>query len=634
MPLSARHRCAMPGLLVALALAGGAVASGCTTAPITPPPHIQHPPSTPKVSGPCEDFELDVTRVWSSETKAEISAGIVEVGGEWGQRVVLDVTTRLDAVSRGWVLMKQSVCKDHLVRKTLPAEAYNRISSCLDTVLVRQSTLLAIAQSPSRDALSKMSETLRNIGDELHVCRGRALDRTYDTATDFSRADAAGEEVRRTPDQKVRSLLAEAQTLKTLVQYDEAKLKAKQALDLTSELQLTRLRVDALVLSANVEKHLGNYPGSEALARRAVVRAEAASYAEGLFRAVRAMAGAQIAQAKYRSAELSAKRAKALAAEGSKEASDARFLLGRIYTRQADYPRALENYNAALEIDLVKLGRGHPDIGAIYNNIAVVYDAQGQYVQALAVYQKALDVYLAALGEDHPSTAAAYNNIGVVRRRQGDYAEALVVYQKALGIYVAALGEDHPATAISYSNIGLVYEGTGDYDRALTLYEKALRIEKKTLGNGHPDTAITYSHLGSVHDERGEYVRALAMYQTALDIKLKVFGEAHPSTSATYNNLGFVYEHQGDYDGALSMYEKALAIDRKVLPEGHPESVPPHHNIGRVSEKQGNFERALSMYKKTLSIRRQAHGEGHKKTVAAQRDIQRLCDGGYRPACD
>lgn len=634
MSLRARRRCEMPGVLVALALVGGAVGSGCATAPMTPPPHLERPPSTPKVAGPCEDFELDVRRVWSSETKAEISAGIVGVGGEWGQRVVLDVTTRLDAVSRGWVLMKESVCKDHLVRKTLPAEAYNRIASCLDTVLVRQSTLLAIAQSPSRDALSKMSETLQNIGDELHWCRGRALDRTYDTAADFSRADATGEEVRRTPDQQARSLLAEAQTLKTLVQYDAAKLKAKQALALTSEHQLALLRVDALVLSANLERHLGNYRGSEALARRAVVRAEAASYAEGLFRAVRVMAGAQIGQAKYKSAELSAKRAKALAAEGSKEASDAFFLLGRLYSRQAEYPRALENYNASLEIDLVKLGRGHPDIGAIYNNIAVVYDAQGEYSQALAVYEKALDIYLAALGEDHPATAAAYNNIGVVLRRQGDNAKALAVYQKALGIYVAALGEEHPSAAISYSNIGRVYEGKGDYERALALYQKALRIEEKALGKGHPDTAITYGHLGSVHDERGEYDSALAMYQTALDIKLRVFGEAHPSTSITYNNLGFVYEHQGDFDGALSMYEKALAIDRKVLPEGHPESAPPHHNIGRVSEKQGNLERALAMYKKTLSIRRQALGEEHKKTVAARRDIQRLCDGGYRPACD
>jgi tetratricopeptide (TPR) repeat protein len=619
--------------VLALVTFAGVSVGGCGTAPLAPPTSMRAP-DPPRAKGPCEDFELDVKRVWSSQTKADVKAGIIEVGGEWGQAVSLEVTTKLDALSRGWVMMKQSACRDHLIRKVLPAEAYNRISSCLNTVLVDQGTLLAIAHSPSRDAIAQMNETLRAIGDELQSCGSRALDETYEAAADFSKADAAGQQVTETPDQRVRDLLAQARTLRALVQYDDAKVTAEKALALAKEHGLARLQVNALIHLASIENRLGHYSGSEYLARQAVRKAEAESSSEELFSAVLALGDAQMSQAKFRGAEASAERARALAKVGSEDAANAGYLLGRIYSDQGKYAQALAMYREALQIDRELFGDDHPDVGTIYNNIAVVYDGQGDSVQALAMYRKALDIHLQAVGPNHPGIAAAYNNIGVVHRRQREYALALEAHNKALDIKRKTLGEGHPATAASYSNIGLVYESQGDHARAITLYQKALEIERETLGEEHPDTAISYGNLASAYDEQGDYVVALALYKKALEIKRRALGDKHPSTSISYNNIGLVYEHQGDSAKALAMYRKAAAIDREVLGENHPEAAAPYYNMARVYNDQRDYVRALPLYRKALEIERTTLGEDHPDTVATREDVKRLCDTGFRPACD
>jgi tetratricopeptide (TPR) repeat protein len=258
---------------------------------------------------------------------------------------------------------------------------------------------------------------------------------------------------------------------------------------------------------------------------------------------------------------------------------------GLKYYYLAEYNKALEYYNKALDLQIVTLGEKHKDTASSYNNIGSVYSKLGDYVQALEYYNKALELQIATLGEKHKDTANSYNNIGVVYRKLGDYVQALEYYNKSLEIRKEVLGEKHQDTASSYNNIGVVYRKLGDYVQALEYYNKALEIRKELLGEKHQDTATSYNNIGNVFNGLEKYKEALENYNKSLEIQKELLGEKHPDTATSYNNIGVVYAELGKYNEALENYNKALEIRKERLGEKHPDTKQTKENIKIAKQK-------------------------------------------------
>lgn len=90
---------------------------------------------------------------------------------------------------------------------------------------------------------------------------------------------------------------------------------------------------------------------------------------------------------------------------------------GIIYNRNGDVEAAIDDFNAALEID--------SGIGEAYLNRGNSYFLSGQYDAALADYETAL-----ANGVNKPW--AAWYNIGLAHEAKQNKAEARAAYEKAL----------------------------------------------------------------------------------------------------------------------------------------------------------------------------------------------------------
>jgi len=255
---------------------------------------------------------------------------------------------------------------------------------------------------------------------------------------------------------------------------------------------------------------------------------------------------------------------------------------GFAFSDLGDYPKALVWNQKALTICEKVLGKEHPYIVAIYNNIASVYSRQDDYPKALEWYQKVLKISENVFELDHPHTAIIYNNIAIVYENLDDYPKVLEWHQKALKIKEKVLGLDHPSTAVTYNNIANVYANQNDYPKALEWHQKALEIKEKVLGLDHPDTATTYNNIAGVYNRQGDYPKALEWYQKALEIREKVLGLEHPDTAVTYNNIAGMYYEQGDYPKALEWFQKALIICEKKLGLEHPHTIVTNENIAIV----------------------------------------------------
>ncbi len=84
---------------------------------------------------PCADFELDVKKVWNAEARIRLSAAMKEISAGGSAVKEEEVVTKMDDVTRDWVMLKQSACNDHFKRGLLSAEEYRKKADCFDAFL-------------------------------------------------------------------------------------------------------------------------------------------------------------------------------------------------------------------------------------------------------------------------------------------------------------------------------------------------------------------------------------------------------------------------------------------------------------------------------------------------------------------
>ena len=78
--------------------------------------------------------------------------------------------------------------------------------------------------------------------------------------------------------------------------------------------------------------------------------------------------------------------------------------MGNAYTQKGEYPRAIENFQKALNIRLQYYGEIHPDVAASYYRLGNVYEQLGDLNKAIEYYGKAVAIDEETLGAEHPFT--------------------------------------------------------------------------------------------------------------------------------------------------------------------------------------------------------------------------------------
>ena len=123
-------------------------------------------------SDPCADFDLDVKKVWSEETKVNLRAELMgqwqgEFGADVAQERAQSVETKMDDISRDWVMLRRSACLDHFKRGLGTDAEYQARVDCFDRVLQHQRSALS---ELGRDAEAGAA-AMDSLNQELATCR-------------------------------------------------------------------------------------------------------------------------------------------------------------------------------------------------------------------------------------------------------------------------------------------------------------------------------------------------------------------------------------------------------------------------------------------------------------------------------
>lgn len=289
----------------------------------------------------------------------------------------------------------------------------------------------------------------------------------------------------------------------------------------------------------------------------------------------------------------------------------------------AKYDKALTFEEELLGIRKKMFGEQHPDTAKSFNNIGELYHYKADYARALEYYQKALEILKLIFCEQYPNsdTATCYNNIGLLYQNLGDNKHALEYCLMALKIFEGILPKETP---LSYISVGMIYSVMGNNGQAYEYYMKAKEVCEKVLGEKHVYTATTYNHISNFYLKNKDYQKALEYSLKSLKSYELIFGRQHMFTAIAYQTIGVCYRFLKEYDNSLSYCLKALPIFSQVHGEQHVQVAACCNSVANALKPLGRYEEALDYYKKALDIRQAILPLDHPDIKKSMENIQEV----------
>lgn len=308
--------------------------------------------------------------------------------------------------------------------------------------------------------------------------------------------------------------------------------------------------------------------------------------------------------------------------------------IGLVLSDKGDDQKALEYYQLALPIWKDLYGECNPDLASTIGNIGCLFGNKDDHEQELKYAQQAMDMNLrfryenidkinnGEIEDNLQWIGIAYINMGVILHHLNKLEDAMTNYMKADSIYRELQLEETPDYASLISNIGHLYGSMKDYNLAMDYQEKALKLRLKMLEPNHPDVANSYKSIGDTFFHLGEYDKSLESHQKALDIRKSKLGKNHPSIISSYNSMAVVMSKKKEYKAAENYHKESLTIIRNLYGDSHPTIATTYFNMAGLNAYQGNYDEAISLYEKAKTIWISFFGKDYPSVEKAEKSIE------------
>jgi CHAT domain-containing protein/tetratricopeptide (TPR) repeat protein len=234
-----------------------------------------------------------------------------------------------------------------------------------------------------------------------------------------------------------------------------------------------------------------------------------------------------------------------------------------------EYPAALEMMNRSLAIQQKVFGADSPELGKVYNSLALLYLHMGDAQKSNEFANKSLSAKIRRYLDTDSSFLKYYSFLDGVSISERSFEDMSGMLDKSLVVYLESLGSGHPLVASIYEKLGMVCALQGLYEQGLDFFRKALRIWLDAVGEEDVRVAVVYEEMGICLRLQGELPEARRYLRQALEIA-QAFRQ--PSTLASIHfQMGKVCFLQNLCSEALEQYRlslTALALAPARLPVG------------------------------------------------------------------
>ena len=334
--------------------------------------------------------------------------------------------------------------------------------------------------------------------------------------------------------------------------------------------------------------------------------------------------------------------------------------IGRVYFGLGLYDASARMLEQALQLRLVSLGKSHPDVAAVQNDLAESLIRLPDYPRAEALLNEALAINRRHGGDRSPSVAKnlfnlaelhlktseheaaevfanasvdiysqymeshsielaeAKNMLARILQVRGDLQRTETLLLEAIEIVSASEGPDHPLMAYYLQNLGVLQRSKGDLDAAEATLKRAVDVTRRVLGENHHLLAATLVNQGTLLHAKGDLVNAEIVLRDALDLHRKTRGENHPMVGYDMTVLGMLLHDKSDLAAAEMLLRGALSVYEESLDDNHQYTASALTALGAVLNSQGKLAEARTTLERAMAIRAQDYSSDHELYAATQ----------------
>jgi eukaryotic-like serine/threonine-protein kinase len=543
---------------------------------------------------------LELVQVWSPERRERVSAALAGAGPAYAEETTHLVTEAIDHYAHGWIEHHDDACRAH-ERGERSIEVLDLQMACLGRRKQRLSALVGVFEQADSEVLENASAAIDAL-PPLSICADLDAVREWVEPPTGPLADAV---------EKLTVELVQAEAQGAAGRYGEARRALGEILPRARELEHGAFTAEVLLASGVMAMRDEVHAESQQLLDDAWRTALASGHDEVATRAlIAAIEGTQygpsdLSETHRRAADAQAM-VERLLQRGVPAAKDLQvdllFARGQAERRYANLSEGI----ALLESALARyeaLGESRPlRLADILVELGSVHFLTGDHEDALASYRRALDIRLEMLGKLHPKVAAVHNNLGLVYKNLDQYDRATSHLEQALAITMQQFHEGHALVLRSRRNLANLYRESNRLEDARRTYEELLAA----IGDG------PLSDFGEMTVEvlflQAQVLEALERAPEAQAYRTRGLQVAETNGSDlliaqalwyTGNSLASA----GDLDGCIEAHERVLALIEGGTRLRQGESGHVHWKLGEVlweRDRPGDQARARSLMRTAL----------------------------------
>ncbi|KAH9258143.1 hypothetical protein BASA81_003706 [Batrachochytrium salamandrivorans] len=283
---------------------------------------------------------------------------------------------------------------------------------------------------------------------------------------------------------------------------------------------------------------------------------------------------------------------------------------------QEKFSDAFTLYDQCRTVKEEIFGRGHPEVAAVFDEMAGILHAMGRIDLAEDMYLSTISVLEKTHKDqpDHLDLASPLNNLAETVIDLGDFTRAEQLHRRALRIRETHLSPTAPEIAQSCVNLGDLLRGMNQVDKSESFLRRALEINTINLGANSIEVAMDQNELAEVLRLLGNTAEAETLYQQSLATR-QILEPNSLRSALCLNNWAVCCHQQGKFDQACELYDQCIAIRKQLLGMEHEETWQAMTNKAELELDRFNFAQAELCYREILQAKEAVLGLGHPDVV-------------------
>lgn len=260
---------------------------------------------------------------------------------------------------------------------------------------------------------------------------------------------------------------------------------------------------------------------------------------------------------------------------------------------QDNYQLALQDYLLSLKAFQRILPATSTELSSVHSNVGAMYFRLEDYPRSLEHFLKALEIQLQSTTPDLLAVSIYTKSLGTIYTRLRNYPAAINSFLRTIRVLEQLPDAHYRELMATYDELGDIYYVDQKVDEALASYVKAAEYQEKIIPRNPEGLGKSYHTIGNLYLKRARSKEALKYLKLALEYFQEVYPPNHASFALLNNNIGLMYYRENQYDEALQYYARALAVAAVSLPENHTLPGITMFNIALIYTAQEKFDEAI-----------------------------------------